>query len=475
MYVDLQISLGFILDRSAGNGETGCAVFIMNTGRFPVEIVGSCTRGLRRESYRAMQDAFSECIQKDSTALKVSFREPEIIATTDAHIFVRIAASDGLSLVLGTERGDGAGLLASLRDHRSVSEYRRIIDAHRLCAEAMKRRFRIEFVGFSDAFLRLEKEIRIAARSGAPVLITGERGVGKECAAYAIHHYSARAAMPFVPVNCAALNRDLYLSELFGHCKGAFTGAETDREGKFQAAHRGTVFLDEIAELPSNAHTALLRALDHGEIQRVGSDRFHASDARVCAATNKDIDAMVAAGAFPADLFDRLNVFRITVPPLRERKTDIPLLLKYFSSQYCPQFRVDGACDDCHHSSAQRCLPDETMEILMNYHWPGNVRELKNVVLRSMARSSGRAVIFDPQPAGVRALMPETQKHWNYNDAVRRLFLDALEAVHWNKSAAARLLGLPLSTMIDRMKRHGVPLSRPAHRAENPFDPVAGD
>jgi transcriptional regulator with GAF, ATPase, and Fis domain len=381
------------------------------------------------------------------------------------HSYAVIGRRGSLAAMIGMFVGDSTRLLPFLNDSEFVRECFRAMDSHLLCADAAQKQLSIDFLGFSDVFKRLDAEVRLAARSGAPVLITGERGVGKECIAYAIHHYSNRAAKPFVPINCAALSRELYLSELFGHCKGAFTNATADREGKFHAANHGTLFLDELADLPVDLQIGLQRALDHGEIQRVGSDKVHFVDVRICAATNKDIDGMVLSGAFPADLFDRLNVFRIHVPPLRERKDDIPLLLKYFSSKCCSQFRSESACDECLHSDVQPCLPDSSLELLVNYHWAGNIRELKNVVLRSMARSSGREVKLETLQEVAFRSPAESQHHWNYNEAVRQLFLDALEATRWNKSAAARLLGLPLSTMIDKMRRHGVPQSRPLVKA----------
>lgn len=460
-HTDLQIYFGGILDIVARHAPASCAVFVIDAGNSPAQLISYCSRGLSNDAYRLMQDELSAFLRQGSVRPACHLDEPVIISRTESHVYANVGFRGSLGAVLGMKADESTTIL-SLCDSHFIGECLRILDSHLLCLSASQRHLTIDFMGVSDPFRRLDAEIRTAARSGAPVLITGERGVGKECVAYAIHHYSNRSAKPFVPVNCAALNRDLYLSELFGHRKGAFTGAATDREGKFQAAHTGTIFLDEIADVPPAVQAGLLRALDHGEIQRVGSDKVHVADVRICAATNKDIDNMVISGAFPADLFDRLNVFRIHVPPLRSRKEDIPLLLKYFSSKCCPQFRTASACDECFHSSVQHCLSDSTMDLLVNYHWPGNVRELKNVVLRSMARSCGCEVNFEPlqqnacQPAG------EPLQHWNYNDAVRQLFMNALETTRWNKSAAARLLGLPLSTMIDRMKRHGVPQSQPA-------------
>jgi transcriptional regulator with GAF, ATPase, and Fis domain len=465
MYADLQVSFGAILDNVSRQMKMRCAAFVVDLSISPLRVLSYCSRGLSSESCRCMLADLPTVAGGIVLPTVDRLSECGSVVQNGTHLYALRGRRGPIAAMIGMYAADSNRLLPFLSAPEFVRECLRVMDSHLLCASAARKQMGIDFLGFSEVFKRLDAEVRLAARSGAPVLITGERGVGKECIAYAIHHYSKRAAKPFIPINCAALSRELYLSELFGHCRGAFTNATADREGKFHAANQGTLFLDELADLPTDLQIGLQRALDHGEIQRVGSDKIHFVDVRICAATNKDIDNMVSAGAFPADLFDRLNVFRIHVPPLRERKDDIPLLLKYFSSKCCSQFRSESVCDECLYSDVQHCLSDSSLELLINYHWPGNIRELKNVVLRSMARSAGREIKFEPSQEGTLQVAVGDQHHWNYNDAVRQLFLDALEATRWNKSAAARLLGLPLSTMIDKMRRHGVPQSRPLGRA----------
>jgi len=339
MYADLQVSFGFILDAVSRRTKLSCAAFVVDLSISPVRVRSYCSRGLSSESCRYMLTDLPAVTDKVLSRTMCQHSECGFVAQNGPHSYALIGRRGPLAAMIGMYAGDSTRLLPFLSDSEFVRECLRVMDSHLLCAGAAQKQLAIDFLGFSDVFKRLDAEVRLAARSGAPVLITGERGVGKECIAYAIHHYSNRAAKPFVPINCAALSRELYLSELFGHCKGAFTNATADREGKFYAANHGTLFLDELADLPTDLQIGLQRALDHGEIQRVGSDKVHFVDVRICAATNKDIDNMVSSGAFPADLFDRLNVFRIHIPPLRERKDDIPLLLKYFSSKCCSQFR----------------------------------------------------------------------------------------------------------------------------------------
>lgn len=235
-------------------------------------------------------------------------------------------------------------------------------------------------IGNSPLMLELKEEIDRVAQSDAKVLITGESGTGKELVAHAIHNGSSRAERPFVAVNCAGLPETLLESELFGHVKGSFTGAYRDKPGKLEMAAHGTIFLDEIGEMTLRMQGLLLRFLETGEIQKVGTDRaLGRVDVRVVAATNRHLREMIAQGTFREDLFYRLNVIHLTVPPLRDRRDDIPALVEHFLRHFT-QHDADG----------QRTLTAEAMELLTRYHWPGNVRELENVIerLAVTARSS---------------------------------------------------------------------------------------
>src|SRR5260370_1150740 len=230
-----------------------------------------------------------------------------------------------------------------------------------------------DIVGTSPALKNVLSRISKVAPSDSTVLITGETGTGKELVARAIHRRSDRASRPFVSMNCAAIPRDLIASELFGHEKGAFTGATQQRLGRFELANGGTIFLDEVGELPAETQIALLRVLQEHEFERVGGSRRIRADVRVIAATNRDLQAAISAGSFRSDLFYRLNVFPIEIPSLRERREDIPLLVEYFIDRYA---RKAG-------KNIKR-VNKKTLELLQLYPWPGNIRELQNVIERSV-------------------------------------------------------------------------------------------
>jgi anaerobic nitric oxide reductase transcription regulator len=322
-----------------------------------------------------------------------------------------------------------------------------------------------EIIGASPAIARLRREIELVARSDFSVLVQGETGTGKELVARGVHNASARRHEPLIHVNCAALPETLAEAELFGHVRGAFTGAAADRPGKFEVANGGTLFLDEIGELPLSVQAKLLRALQEGEIQRVGADRTLKVNVRVLAATNRDLPAEVAAGRFRADLFHRLNVYPLAVPPLRERGEDIALLGGYFCDLVRRRVgvgpvRLDGSAIDA----------------LVRYPWPGNVRELENVLSRVVLRQSakvprgepivisgrhlaadlGNAEITAPEPA----LPPKTARPRSLSESAsahkRQLVEKALAEQHGNYAAAARALGMDRGNFHRLAKRLGL-------------------
>jgi len=241
-----------------------------------------------------------------------------------------------------------------------------------------------EIVGSSKPIRDLLKQVEKVARLNSTVLILGKTGTGKELVARAVHRRSKRADRPFIRVNCAAIPQSLIASELFGHEKGAFTGAVQRRVGRFEAANGGTLFLDEVGELPMETQIALLRVLQEKEVERVGSNHPISLDVRVIAATNRDLRAAVAAGTFRSDLFYRLNVFPIKVPSLRERVEDIPLLVQYFVARYSKQS-----------GKTIRHIGKQTLDHLRSYHWPGNIRELQNVVERALVLSETDTFVVD--------------------------------------------------------------------------------
>ncbi len=249
-----------------------------------------------------------------------------------------------------------------------------------------------QFVGASVAMVALQEEIDCVAQSDAKVLVLGESGVGKELVARAVHTRSQRAIKPFVAVNCAGIPETLLESELFGHVRGSFTGAYRDKAGKLEAAHGGTVFLDEIGEMTLRMQGLLLRFLETGEVQKVGADETtHRLDVRVIAATNRDLRALIAQGQFREDLYYRLNVINIVVPSLRERRSDIQMLLEHFLTRFA------GAT-----GRSVRTLAPESLRLLVDYNWPGNVRELENVVERMVVTGRSETVLPADLPMEVR-------------------------------------------------------------------------
>jgi formate hydrogenlyase transcriptional activator len=300
--------------------------------------------------------------------------------------------------------------------------------------------------------------VQVVAPTDATVLINGETGTGKELVAEAIHKCSDRSNGPFVKVNCAAIPAGLLESELFGHERGAFTGAIARRIGRFEMASRGTVFLDEIGEIPLELQPKLLRVLQEREFERLGDSRTLKSDARLIAATNRDLEAMANEQKFRLDLYYRLNVFPIRVSPLRERPEDIPLLVRHFVKQFC---RRMSKCIDT--------IPSEIMTALMRYPWPGNVRELQNVIERAVIVSTGLVFQLPMEELHLRAEQPPVSNHCNgnlratLNDAERQEIIAALEKtigkIGGPKGAAA-LLGMSRSTLQFRMQKLGISTSR---------------
>jgi formate hydrogenlyase transcriptional activator len=310
-------------------------------------------------------------------------------------------------------------------------------------------------VGTSSAFQHVLALGHEVAPTSTTVLITGEMGTGKELIAQAIHEWSPRHHKPFVRVNCAAFPAELVESELFGHERGTFTGADCDYEGRFQQADGGTLLLDEIREMPWNTQAKLLRVLQDGMVDRLGSKQPVPVDVRVIAATNSDLLAAVQRGAFRADLFYRLNVFPIDLPPLRDRLDDIPLLARHFLERYCVKF--NRSCRDIHQDSLER---------LIRHTWPGNVRELENVIERALILSHEPVLRIDESGSGAQGpSLLEAATPSNLKELERRHILQTLTLTDWHiegsEGAAARL-GLPPSTLRSRMKQFG--MKRPSAR-----------
>jgi transcriptional regulator with GAF, ATPase, and Fis domain len=305
-----------------------------------------------------------------------------------------------------------------------------------------------EIIGQSDVLKSVLFRVEQVAPSDATVLILGETGVGKELVARAIHQLSPCNVQPLVKVNCVTLPANLIESELFGHEKGAFTGAEAKRMGRFEVAHGGTLFLDEIGELPLELQTKLLRVLQDGEFERLGSSQTISVDVRVIAATNRDLEQDVHGGRFRKDLYYRLQVFPITVPPLRDRREDIPLLVRFFVERFA---RKSGKAIDT--------VPAEAMEVLQRYPWPGNVRELQNVIERAVINTRGPGLRLMDTLAEPRILGLASPRIRTLAESEVECIVRALEATHWKiegQDGAATTLDLPPSTLRKRMRKHGI-------------------
>lgn len=308
-------------------------------------------------------------------------------------------------------------------------------------------------VGASRALQKIRKEIQILADSGVTVLIEGETGTGKELVARAIHACSPRASSPFVGLNCGAIPKDLIESELFGYQKGAFTGAQKDKAGKFKLANRGTLLLDEIGELPLEAQVKLLRALEEQEFYPVGGNELVRVDVRIVASTNRDLKAMVEAGSFREDLFFRLNVYKLKIPPLRQRPQDIVSLAEYFMQQFNRQFGK-RFCE----------ISKDAQEILLLHAWKGNGRELRNVIERVVLFADDTAIkkehlyfIEKPAPAkpsDASFRLPETGI--DLQELEKSLLEQALKLAKFNKTKAAKLLHLTLPTFYYRLQKYGL-------------------
>jgi len=310
-----------------------------------------------------------------------------------------------------------------------------------------------EIIGNSPALEFVLAEVERVAPTDSTVLILGETGTGKELIARAIHNISARCGRPFIKLNCSAIPFDLLESELFGHEKGAFTGAVAQKIGRFEMADTGTLFLDEIGDLPLALQPKLLRVLQEQEFERLGSGRTHRINVRLVAATHRDLAETVKRNEFRSDLYYRLNVFPVVLPPLRERREDIPQLATHFVEIFARRMnkRIDH-------------IPEGVLDAFVSYSWPGNVRELQNLVERAVIRSNN-GVLPNPLPDKNPVMVPPSRD--TFTASTRALILHALGSTGWvigGAAGAAARLGLKRTTLIAKMKKLGI--SRPAQQTE---------
>ena len=318
-----------------------------------------------------------------------------------------------------------------------------------------------EMIGSSKLIKELKKQIKIAAPTSGWILITGENGTGKELVARSIHHNSRRHDKPFVEVNCAAIPEELIESELFGHEKGSFTGATTQRRGKFDQAHQGTLFLDEIGDMSLKTQAKVLRILQEHKFERVGGNKTIEVDVRVIAATNKDLEKEISAGQFREDLYYRLNVIPFHVPPLRERKSDIPHLATHFLEYFCSK-----------ESRETKNLDEDAMQAIQEYSWPGNVRELKNLIERLVIMSPGNTItrgqlpqsIFGKQQSASTDLGSITLSADTYRSAKeefeKEFLVQKLEENDWNISRTAEAIEIERSNLHRKIKSYGIELKK---------------
>ncbi len=361
--------------------------------------------------------------------------------------------------VEATRRGAFDFLQKPLDTDRLLVTLRNVLDRKGLSESVQQLRNEMEagfeIVGESHAIRQVLSRIERVAPTDARVLITGENGTGKELVARALHRLSPRAGRTFVEVNCAAIPSELIESELFGHVKGSFTGAVAHRVGTFEQADGGTLFLDEVGDMSLPAQAKVLRALEEGRVTRVGGGEGRVVDVRVIAATNKELEAEIAAGRFREDLFYRLNVVPVHVPPLRERREDIPLLVTHFAARMAEREGLP-----------RRRISAEAQELLETLDWPGNVRELRNTVERLFILASedtiGRRDVellvgAEQGGGGLGSKLLEAETFQDFRDHAERAFLlHKLRSFDWNVSETARSLDMPRSNLYKKIERHGL-------------------
>ncbi|WP_171032774.1 sigma-54 interaction domain-containing protein [Fodinibius saliphilus] len=326
------------------------------------------------------------------------------------------------------------------------------------------------FITQNPLMVELLEKVKLISRTNATVLITGENGTGKEVIAQLLHYFGSRSDEDMVAVNCGAIPSDLVESELFGHEKGAFTGAHEKKAGCFEQAHGGTLFLDEVGEMPKSIQVKLLRAVELGSFRRVGGKKEIDVDISLISATNKILIDQVKSGSFREDLFFRLNVVELYVPPLRHRKEDIPLLVEFYKNFFCERYYIENIE-----------FTDECLEIFKSYDWPGNVRELKNIVERSVVLSKGETVDMDAIPSHIHRgenIYPVCTGNPNHNimqipigtslEEIERKVIDhTLSSVDNNKTEAAKILGCSRKTLHNKLDKYKKMTERNAQAVGN--------
>lgn len=444
---------------------------------YHVELAENATSGLQKFESGTYDLVLLDLMMPDRSGMEVlaDMRERD----KDTPIFMLTAYGSVEVAVRALKSGASDYFAKPWDNEKLLIEIDRMISKGRLEQEntqlkrALKQRYAFpNIVGKSERMVRLLDQVAQVAASRATILITGETGTGKELIAKAIHANSARADQTFVPVNSGSLSSELLESTLFGHVKGSFTSAIANRKGLFEAANRGTIFFDEIGTISGDIQVKLLRVLQDREFMPVGSNDTIRVDVRLIAATNADLKKLVDEGKFREDLYYRLNVINLSLPPLRERKEDIPLLIEHFFTRYCREndkfLNSDGR-------SLLRFEP-EAMQILIEHNWPGNVRELENAVERAVVLTTTSSVPAHVLPdhlqqaTGMKisrshdgSLAPNASLFEIVADFERRKIIEALEAVHYSQTEAAENLRIPLSTLNQKIKRLSIDVKRRPH------------
>jgi Nif-specific regulatory protein len=471
-----------LLSRSQGATAASVALLDPATGELVIEAATGVSWQTRQIRYRVGEGITGRVVQtgKPIVVPRVS-REPLFLNRTEifrpgrgelSYIAVPLMLDGkptgalGVALPYHRDRtyepevrffGVAASLLSQAFTVRKLveSERERLVQENTQLRSELQKRYEIRnLIGSSRPMQEVYEQVARVASANTTVLIRGESGTGKELVAHAIHYSSPRAGGPFIKVSCAALPESLVEAELFGHEKGAFTDARSQKKGRFELAHGGTLFLDEIGELSPSTQVKLLRVLQEREVERLGGVEPVKIDVRLIAATNKDLELAVQAGTFREDLYYRLNVFSIFLPPLRERRPDIPLLADHFVEKYAAA-----------HGKDIRRIATTAIDMLMSYHWPGNVRELENCIERAVLVGEGHVIHAHHLPptlqtAEVSGTVPRLSLEAAVSSYEKDLIQDALKSARGNRAKAARLLDTTERIMGYKMRKYGIDGSR---------------
>jgi DNA-binding NtrC family response regulator len=447
---------------------------LLTAESYRVELAANATEGLKKLESSAYDLVLLDLMMPDKSGMQVL--EEVRQRDRETPIFMLTAYGSVEVAVQALKRGASDYFSKPWDNEKLLIEIENIISKNRLEREnaelkrALKQRYSFpNIVGKSERMQRILDLVGQVAASRATILITGETGTGKELIANAIHAHSARAEQPFVPVHSGSVPPDLLESALFGHIKGAFTGAMASRKGYFEVADRGTIFFDEIGTISLETQTKLLRVIQEREFMPLGSAETVKVDVRIVAATNADLKKLVEDGKFREDLYYRLNVINLVLPPLRDRKEDIPALVDHFFTKYC---RENEKFLDEHNNSTLSFEPD-AMHVLMDHTWPGNVRELENVIERAVVLASQPIVTVDVLPEhllesrGLRIrrdetgdLPPDASLFEVVADFERRMIIEKLEACDWSQTAASEAFRVPLSTLNQKIKRLNIEIRK---------------